>query len=131
MVFDKFKKSLSGKSSSDSGEDYLEIDLNQGKEEHKVMVKLFVLKNYDDVNKVLNSLREGYTIAVIETKLLRQKDPIELKRVISKIKKTVDALEGSIVGFRENIVIATPSFAKVDRESDVSEEPKKSKFEEY
>jgi len=131
MVFDKLKKSFSGKSSSDSGEDYLEIDLDQGKEEHKVVVKLFVLKNYDDVNKVLNALREGYTIAVIETKILRQKDPIELKRVISKIKKTVDALEGSIVGFRENIVIATPSFARVDRESDAPEEKKKSKFEEY
>ncbi len=131
MVFDKFRKSLSGNSAKESDEDYLEIDLNQGKEEHKVAVKLFVLKNYDDVNKVLNALREGYTIAVIETKILRQKDPIELKRVISKIKKTVDALEGSIVGFRENIVIATPSFAKVDRESDVAEEPKKSKFEEY
>lgn len=131
MVFDKLKKSFSGKSSSDSDEDYLEIDLNQGKEEHKVVVKLFVLKSYDDVNKVLNALREGYTIAVIETKILRQKDPIELKRVISKIKKTVDALEGSIVGFRENIVIATPSFAKVDRESETVEEKKKSKFEEY
>jgi len=131
MVFDKFRRSLSGNSGKESDEDYLEIDLNQGKEEHKVVVKLFVLKNYDDVNNVLNALREGYTIAVIETKVLRQKDPIELKRVISKIKKTVDALEGSIVGFRENIVIATPSFAKVDRESDTAEEKKKSKFEEY
>lgn len=133
MVFDKFKKSLSGRSGKSFGgsdEDYLEIDLNQGKEEHKVMVKLFVLKNYDEVNKVLNALREGYTIAVIETKILRQKDPIELKRAISKIKKTVDALEGSIVGFRENIIIATPSFAKVDRELDSPEE-KKHKLEEY
>ena len=131
MVFDKFRKSLSGKTGKESDEDYLEIDLSQGKEEHKVVVKLFVLKNYDDVNKVLSALREGYTIAVIETKVLRQKDPIELKRVISKIKKTVDALEGSIVGFRENIVIATPAFAKIDRESDAVEETKKSKFEEY
>ena len=131
MVFDKFKRSLSGKSSGESGDDYLEIDLNQGKEEHKVLVKLFVLKNYDEVNKVLNALREGYTIAVIETKILRQKDPIELKRAISKIKKTVDALEGSIVGFRENVVIATPSFAKVDLETSDSAEEKKPKFEEY
>ncbi|MCL5730408.1 MAG: cell division protein SepF [Candidatus Pacearchaeota archaeon] len=125
MVFEKLRKGLSGKSSGASDEDYLEIDLNQGKEEHKVMIKLFVLKHYDDVNKILAALRDGYTIAVIETKILRQKDPIELKRAISKIKKTTDALEGSIVGFRENIVIATPSFAKVDREAEVVVEDKK------
>lgn len=131
MVFDKFKRSLSGKQTNGSDEDYLEIDLNQGKEEHKVLVKLFVLKNYDEVNKVLNALREGYTIAVVETKILRQKDPIELKRAISKIKKTVDALEGSIVGFRENVIIATPSFARVDLDSSDRQEEKKPKFEEY
>lgn len=112
---------------SGSDEDYLEIDLNQGpKSEHKVMIKLFVLKHYEDVNKILAALRDGYTIAVIETKVLRQKDPIELKRAISKIKKTTDALEGSIVGFRENIVIATPSFAKVDREAEVVVDDNKS-----
>ena len=131
MVFDKLRKSISGKQQNEAEDDYVEIDLNQGKEDHKVIVKLFVLKQYDDVNKVLNALREGYTIAVIETKILRQKDPIELKRVISKVKKTVDALEGSIVGFRENIVIATPSFAKVDRDADAPAEDKKHKIEEY
>ena len=97
------------------------------------MIKLFVLKHYEDVNKILESLRQGYTIAIIETKILRQKDPIELKRAISKIKKTTDALEGSIVGFRENIVIATPSFARVDRESEVVVDDKKpaNRFDEY
>ena len=122
-MFDKIRKSL-GKSDKVSDEDYLEIDLNQAKVEHKVMIKLFVLKHYEDVNKILESLREGYTIAIIETRILRQKDPIELKRAISKIKKTTDALEGSIVGFRENIVIATPSFAKVDREPEALDEKK-------
>ena len=125
MVFDKLRKSLGGKSEG-VDEDYLEIDLNQARgEDHKVMIKLFVLKHYEDVNKILESLRQGYTIAIIETKILRQKDPIELKRAISKIKKTTDALEGSIVGFRENIVIATPSFARVDRESEVVVDDKK------
>jgi len=122
-MFDKIRKSF-GKSDKVSDEDYLEIDLNQAKTEHKVLIKLFVLNHYEDVNKILESLREGYTIAIIETRILRQKDPIELKRAISKIKKTTDALEGSIVGFRENIVIATPSFAKVDRESESQGEKK-------
>jgi SepF-like predicted cell division protein (DUF552 family) len=67
------------------------------------------LKVYEDINPILNSLREGYSIAVIDIKTLKSKDVIELKRAVSKIKKTVEALEGKIAGFGENTIIATPS----------------------
>ena len=89
--------------------DFIEIDLEQEKSESKVLVKTFVLKVYEDINPILNSLREGYSIAVIDIKTLKSKDVIELKRAISKIKKTVEALEGKIAGFGENTIIATPS----------------------
>lgn len=118
MVFDKLRKAFSG-SSDDGVDEYLEIDLGQEKEEkNKVLVKLFSLKQYEDINSVLTALRDGYTIAIMDIKVLRQKDSIELKRAISKVKKTVDALEGTIAGFGENIVIATPSFAKVHKEAE-------------
>lgn len=128
MVFDKIKRAFSEEETPDEfNEDYLEIDFGQEKQESKVSVSLFVLKDYDDINDVLNALREGYTIAVIDIKTLRQKDSIELKRAISKIKKTVDALEGSIAGFGENVVIATPSFAKIQKEESTQQKPKEDK----
>lgn len=97
-------------------EDYVEIDLDSVKpQENKVLVKPFVLKTYDDITPILNSLREGYTIAVIDIKPLKTKDIIELKRAISKVKKTTDALEGSIAGFGDNVIIATPQFAHIHR----------------
>ena len=110
MVFNKIRKAFSG-AVSDEGvaDEYLEIDLEQEQKDKKILVKLFVLKQYEDVNEILNALREGYTIAIIDIKILRQKDSIELKRAISKIKKTVEALEGKIAGFGENTIIATPS----------------------
>ena len=117
MVFDKLKKALGGSGGIDSGEDYLEIDLEKEEEAQKVFVKLFVLKDYEEVNNILNSLREGYTIAVIDIGTLRRKDPLELKRAVSKIKKTSDAMEGHIAGFGENVVIVTPSFAKIHKEA--------------
>lgn len=97
-------------------EDYLEIDLDKEEKEGKVLVKLFVLKKYEDVNVILNVLREGYTIAIIDIKVLKSKDPIELKRAVSKIKKTCEALEGNIAGFGENLLIVTPPFAQIQRE---------------
>ena len=102
---------------SQSDDDYVEIDLDSVEpQQNKVLVRPFVLRNFDDITDILNSLREGYTIAVIDIKPLKAKDIIELKRSIAKIKKTVEALEGSIAGFGDNVIIATPSFAKIHRE---------------
>ncbi|MEK6896449.1 MAG: cell division protein SepF [Nanoarchaeota archaeon] len=112
MAFDL--KRMFGKETA--SEDYLEIDVNQASEaKNRVIVRPFTLKQYDDITDILNALREGYTIAVIDIKQLRTKDVIELKRSVAKIKKTVEAMEGSIAGFGENIIIATPAFAEVHK----------------
>ena len=112
MIFEKIKRALS----PSSGEsEYIEIDLGKEVKKSKVLVRPFVLKTYEDVNGILNALREGYTIGIVDIKPLRSKDLIELKRAISKIKKTADALEGSIAGFGENIIIVTPQFADIYR----------------
>ena len=130
MVFDKIKRAFSESAGDREGDEYLEIDLGQEETTNKVMVKLFVLKQYEEVTEILNALREGYTIAVIDIKTLRQKDSIELKRAISKIKKTTDALEGSIAGFGENTVIVTPSFATISKEiAEPKKEEPRNKFD--
>ena len=128
-MFEKLKKAMS--SSEDFDDEYLEIDLGKEEKKNKVLVKLFVMKSYEDVNEILNALRQGYTIAVIDIKTLRQKDSIELKRAVSKIKKTTDALEGSIAGFGENTLIVTPSFAKISKETSQSKQEPKNKFDTY
>ena len=130
MVFDKIRRAISGSSRDEEADsEYLEIDLDKKEEENKVLVKLFVLKQYEDVNNILDALREGYTITIIDIRNLRKRDSIELKRAIAKIKKTADALEGSIAGFGENMVIVTPSFAKILKESSRKKEEPKNKFE--
>jgi SepF-like predicted cell division protein (DUF552 family) len=112
MVFDFLKKR---KENGEETPEFIEIDGERQVKESKILVKTFILKDYEGVNDILNSLREGYTIAVIDIKHLRTKDVIELKRAITKVKKTVEALEGSVAGFGENIVIAAPSFAKIQK----------------
>jgi SepF-like predicted cell division protein (DUF552 family) len=107
-------KNIFGKS---DGEEYVEIDLNSmnPNRDAKIVVKPFVLKTFDDTNDIINGLREGFTIAVIDIKSLKTKDVIELKRAIAKIKKTVDAIEGQIAGFGENVILATPKFAQIHK----------------
>jgi len=101
---------------SQGADDYVELDLNQAKSrKEKIKIRQFTLKKYDDINDILASLREGYTIAFIDIKQLKSKDIIELKRALTKIKKTVDAMEGSIAGFGDNAIIASPEFAEIYR----------------
>jgi len=110
---DRFKKMFGGSEDelvdTDTSSEFIEIDLEQEKSDSRIYIKTYVLKSYEDVNAVLATLREGYSIVIIDIRPLKQKDVVELKRAISKVKKTVEALEGRIAGFGENTVIATPS----------------------
>ena len=110
MAFEKFKDMFK---KSGNEQDYVEIDLGKEAKKAKILVKPFILKKFEDVNEVLAYLREGYTIAIIDIKPLKSKDIIEVKRAIAKIKKTAYALEGSIAGFGDGIVIVTPQFAEI------------------
>ena len=67
------------------------------------------------VNEILAALREGYTVALINIKPLKDKDLVELKRAVSKLKKTCEAIEGDIAGFGEDWIVVTPSFAQIYR----------------
>lgn len=133
MAFKRVRDKLSGLfGGGEENSEYIEIDLGQEIKKSKILVRPFVLKSFDDINAILNSLREGYTIAVVDIKPLKTKDIIELKRSIAKIKKTADALEGSIAGFGENIIIVTPSFAEIYKGTvKIEDVEKKHSEEEY
>ncbi len=131
MAFDRFKKMMG--MDDELSSEFIEIDLEQEKSDSKVLIKTFTLKVYEDINPILNSLREGYTIAVIDIRALKSKDVIELKRAISKIKKTVEALDGKIAGFGEGIVIATPSkvFDIQKGMEEIQEAPRRDEMERF
>ena len=131
---DKLKEGFSKVfgSNKSSGSEYIEIDLNASEpKKNKILVRPFILRSFDDTVEILNTLREGYSIAVIDMKPLRSKDIVELKRSISKIKKTVEALEGSIAGFGENMIIVTPSFAEIYKAPAAPKAPEGMKFDSY
>ncbi len=128
MVFERLKRMM-GKG-EETSPDFIEIDLGKDSSSSKVVIKTFNLKTYEDINGILNALREGYTIVVIDIKALKSKDVVELKRAVSKIKKTVEALDGKIAGFGENVIIATPSRV-FEIQKGNTEETKKEEIERY
>ncbi len=96
-------------------QEYVELDTTPSEVRGKVVVRPFVVETFEGIKEVIDSLREGYTIALVNIKPLKEKDIIELKRAINKLKKTTDAISGDIAGFGDDYIIATPNFAKIHR----------------
>lgn len=114
-----FQKLFSGKQQQgdDFAEDYVEISSKpvdrSGKA--KVVVRPFIVEDFADIKPALDAIREGYTVALINIKPLKDKDLVELKRAVGKLKKTCDAIEGDIAGFGDDWIVVTPSFAQIYR----------------
>ena len=102
-------------------EDYVELDTEGEELKSKIIVRPFVLENFEDIKDILDSLREGNTISLINIRPLKDKDLVELKRAINKLKKTTDAVEGEIAGFGEDYIVITPTFAQIYRSKDTKE----------
>src|SRR3989338_4166041 len=112
--FSSLKEKFTGPTYEDvaeEGQEYVEVGTSpDGGPKQKVLVRPFVLEEFDDVKPVLDSLREGYTVALVNIKPLKDKDLVELKRAINKLKKTCDAIDCDIAGFGEDYLAAVPSF---------------------
>ncbi len=116
-IFSRLKEKFSGPKYDDieEGSDYVELENDNEASRSKVLVRPFMLEDFEDVKPVLDSLREGYTIALVNIRPLKDKDLVELKRAINKLKKTTDAIDGEIAGFGDDYLVATPSFASIYR----------------
>lgn len=100
---------------SDTASDYVELDSASKESVQKIIVRPFVLEDFSDIKPILDSLREGNTICLVNIKPLKDKDLVELKRAINKLKKTTDAIEGDIAGFSDDYIVIAPSFAQIYR----------------
>lgn len=101
---------------SEMQEDYVELGTAPTKEARsKVIVRPFVMEEFEDIKEILDVLREGQTVALINIRPLKDKDLVELKRAISKLRKTCEAIEGDIAGFGEDYVVVAPYFARIHR----------------
>ena len=120
---EKFAKPQEDEEELEQTEEYVELGGVSSKAEDKsrVMVRPFVMEEFEDIKHILDVLREGSTIALVNIKPLKEKDLVELKRAISKLRKTCEAIEGDIAGFGEDYVVAVPYFASIHRNDFVAE----------
>ena len=124
--FSNMREKIKGSDYEDIGsgeedEGYVELDTDVEETRSKVIVRPFVIEDFEDLKPILDSLREGNTISLVNIKALKEKDLVELKRAINKLKKTADAVDGSIAGFGDDYIVLTPSFAQIYRSPQTQE----------
>jgi SepF-like predicted cell division protein (DUF552 family) len=102
--------------SEEAQKEYVELDTSASEGKRRIIVKNYTIEDFSDIKGVLDALREGYTIAVLNIRPLRETDTVDLQRAINKLKKTAEAINGDIAGLGEDYIIATPEIAKIARD---------------
>jgi SepF-like predicted cell division protein (DUF552 family) len=106
-------------------DEYVELNTDGSRgSASRVIVRPFVLEDFADIKGVLEALREGNTICLVNIRPLKDKDMVELKRAINKLKKTIEAVSGDIAGFGEEYIVVVPSFAEIYKATEAVKEQK-------
>ena len=97
-------------------ESYVEVNVmdSDDKRTGKIGIRIEKLSDFSDTERIVRHLRMG-SIVFLKIRDLREKDMGELKRAIDKLKKTVLANNGEIVGVESDWVILAPEYATVER----------------
>lgn len=84
-------------------------------ESKKILVKPIILRKDTDIDGILNSLRKGNFIALLDIKFMKEMDLDYLKKAIDKLRKTCKAINGDIAIIGDNFIVATPAYVKIYR----------------
>ena len=94
--------------------DYVELEGMTEKSGSGKFIKIVTLNDFSDVEIIQRELRNG-NIVWVRIKPLKDKDMIELKRAIDRLKKTCIAVNGDIAGVDEDYLILSPEGVKIHR----------------
>ncbi len=117
LSFDSFLNLFRKNVNLEESKEYVELEVDQReKPTTKLYVKYYSLVKFEDASSVLNDIRSGSTLSFIKVKEIKEKGGMdELKRTITKMKRSADAAEAQIVGIDEDYVLIVPNFVKVEK----------------
>jgi SepF-like predicted cell division protein (DUF552 family) len=117
MVFNRIRRGISRDVDFDEGiseEEYVEVGVSESRAPGKIGIAIEKLEDFGDTEKVLREVRNG-SLVFLRIKSLKDKDLGELKRAVEKLKRTVLAQNGEIIGVEQDWLILAPEHAKVQK----------------
>jgi SepF-like predicted cell division protein (DUF552 family) len=100
-------------------DDYVEVNVMDGTGAAAVSmgsvgIRIEKLNDFSDTEQILKAVRNG-DIIFLKIKGLKEKDIGELKRAVERLKKSMSANNGEVVGIEQDWLVLTPEHAKVHR----------------
>ncbi|MFB6145924.1 MAG: cell division protein SepF [Candidatus Nanohaloarchaea archaeon] len=117
MALDFLKSDNKDSSNDIIDEDFVELDAKTSESDEKVVIRAETLKEFKDVEKVQEHLRNDH-IVWVNIRPLKNKDMADLKRSVKRLKKTVKAVDGDMAGVDEEWIVVCPGYATIARTSD-------------
>jgi len=120
MVLKKLKDTFKQRSTAGETEEYIEVDVGGtsgssfAQSKGKIGIRIESLDDFSETEKVIKFLREG-SIVMLKIKTLKEKDLSELKRAVERIKRTVLAQNGDLVGIDQDWLLVVPEHVMVHR----------------
>ena len=95
------------------------IEMEHARAEPKVSIKTYQLTCFDDTKRIVSELREGRTIMLIDVSPIKEKDVIDLKRSVNKLKTASAEMGGEIAGLGGDWLLIAPAFAEIWKQKPV------------
>ena len=115
-----FLNSKDDNSDSVIEDDFVELDAEMTETEEKVVIRAETLKEFKDVEKVQEHLRNNH-IVWVNIQPLKNKEMADLKRAVKRLKKTVASIDGDMAGVDEEWIVACPEYATIHRSGKVGD----------
>ncbi len=114
MVLDRLRKTIVRDMQNDDvpKEEFVEVGVSESRVPGRIGISIEKLDDFADTDRVLKAVREG-SLVFLKIKALKEKDLGELKRAVEKLKKTVLAQNGEIIGVEQDWLILAPEHARV------------------
>lgn len=102
-------------------DDFVELDAEMSETEEKVVIRAETLKEFSDVEKVQEHLRNDH-IVWVNIQPLKNREMADLKRAVKRLKKTVASVDGDMAGVDEEWIVVCPEYATIERSGKVGKQ---------
>lgn len=102
-------------------DDFVELDAEMSETEEKVVIRAETLKEFNDVEKVQEHIRNDH-IVWVNIQPLKNREMADLKRAIKRLKKTVASVNGDMAGVDEEWIVVCPEYASIERSGKVGKQ---------
>ncbi len=79
-----------------------------------MMIRVAEVDNFDDLRVLSNYVYDGNILILDFTAI--QNDELQLKRIISELKRLVEDIGGDLAGISQSMLVVTPARVSIDRE---------------